>query len=119
MSYSPVLYTRRQSIGLGLGFALLAARSKAGAAEAVASRSGSIPKFTEHLVWDKFTYVFGLQAADLDGDGFTDLIATDTDGFVQTEPFAGEPPPAVPAPKARLGGDFAPDWAPRNSNLYW
>ena len=58
---------------------------------------------------DGFAYVFaskGVQAADLDGDGRLELTASDTAGFVQTEPFAGQAPASAPS-------------APRHSNLYW
>src|SRR5580658_6506663 len=107
------LITRRESLQFGLGLAAWLASQGKLTAETPA-HSAPI-KFTEHLVWDKFTYGFGIQALDLDGDGFIDLTASDTCGFVQTEPFAGETPGPAPSPKQRSGEDevIAPS-APRN-----
>ncbi|MDA0991085.1 MAG: VCBS repeat-containing protein [Verrucomicrobia bacterium] len=36
-------------------------------------------RFTEHLISGDFSYVFGISAADIDGDGNIDLVAADTD----------------------------------------
>jgi hypothetical protein len=67
------LITRRESLQFGLGLAAWLASQGKLTAETPA-HSAPI-KFTEHLVWDKFTYGFGIQALDLDGDGFIDLTA--------------------------------------------
>lgn len=87
-------------------------------AAAAAPRSPE-PRFEERLVWDDYTYGFGVQAADLDGDGFVDLVTADTSGFVQAEPYAGEPVGSGPADPgirrpAKSGGP-----SPRNSHVYW
>src|SRR3990172_3025786 len=42
--------------------------------------SASPPRFSEHLIADKYGYAFGLAAADLDGDGDLDLTSCDTRG---------------------------------------
>ena len=81
------------------------------AAEAAASgpvAPSSPVRFTEQLVWGGFHYNWGVQAVDLDGDGFVDLTASDAlAGRMKSEPFAGEKAP-TPAQITGL-----------RSNLYW
>lgn len=38
-------------------------------------------RFTEHLISNKFTYAYGISAADLTGNGSLDIIAGDTDSY--------------------------------------
>ena len=35
-------------------------------------------QFSEHLIHDKYGYAYGIAAADLNGDGFIDLVSSDT-----------------------------------------
>ena len=93
---------------------LLAALCTSGAgfaAETAGRGQGAAPapvRFTEQLIWGGFRYNWGVQAVDLDGDGFVDLTASDAlGGRMKPEPFAGEKP-AVPAEITGI-----------RSNLYW
>ncbi|NQY92320.1 MAG: VCBS repeat-containing protein, partial [Deltaproteobacteria bacterium] len=62
--------------------------------------------FTEQLIWDGFIYNWGVQAVDIDADGFVDLTVSDArQGELKAEPFAGE------AGQPTRGGGL--------SNLYW
>ena len=89
--------------------ATLAMAAAGESAERIGVKAGSTPvHFTEMLVWDGFSYNWGVQAADLDGDGTLDLTATDAlAGRMKTEPLAGE---ASPDANETIGV---------SSNLYW
>jgi len=75
--------------------------------------------FTEHLIWNDFSYGFGLQAFDVDGDGLTDLTAADTAGFVQTEPLEGEPVVAEPPGQGNNLPAVSRGPGIRHSHIYW
>jgi len=81
--------------------------------------SQSTVRFEEKLIWNDYTYGFGVQAADLDGDGFVDLVTADTSGFVQAEAYAGEPPGSGPTDAGIRRPAMSGGPSPRNSHVYW
>lgn len=77
-------------------------------------------RFEGCVIWDDFTYGFGLQAADLDHDGFIDLTCADTSGFVQAEPYAGESGAGAWPDDAGIRRPAkSKDPSPANSHFYW
>src|SRR5687768_4651656 len=86
---------------------------------AAAGKSSVGIRWSEHLVWNDFSYGFGLQAVDVNGDEWLDLTVADTAGFVQLEPYADEP--VVVEPPSQGNNLPAISWGPgiRNSHVYW
>jgi hypothetical protein len=65
---------------LFLGLVALTGFHVHGGAESLTSPGEGLPRFSEHLIKDKYTYSYGIQAADLDGDGDLDLTSADCSG---------------------------------------
>ncbi|HRE80930.1 MAG TPA: VCBS repeat-containing protein [Opitutaceae bacterium] len=84
-----------------------------------AAARGPALRFSEHLVWNDFSYGFGLQAIDVNGDGHLDLTVADTAAFVQTEPFSGEDLESIVDWPGNNRPAVSKSPRLRNSHVYW
>lgn len=89
-----------------------------GATIAIAATEAAI-SFEDRLVWNDYSYGFGVQAADLDGDGFVDLITADTSGFIQAELFSDDKLGTLPVDAGVRRPAISGGPAIENSNVYW